>query len=517
MGEYVIERFLLKNHLSFAQCELEFSKGLIVFTGPSGAGKSVLMQGVLSLFGYGEAYADVMEMSIDQHLGLEAFGFAEENPNSIKFLKAKSGRYFINTQTISKKGMMELSRTFLNYLSHKDNSEFDNKRLLDLLDAVCEKHYAGHTQAVTSFKRSFEAYQILKDEFTRIEMEEKKIEDLKEFARFEITRIDEVSPKIGEDEELIIFKKTLSKKEKIEQAIQKASEIFNIESSVYEVLNLVEADTAFFDASMNELRLVFEKQQEHLDALEEIDVESLLDRIEKIAQLKKRYGSIEEALEHKKKRQEELAYYENIVFEKKQLEKKLHEATLDIEHQSQQLRAIRVQYLPLLQTCLNDYLEQLYMPHVVLSLEAIELHLQGMDLLHVNLGTVDLKKISSGEYNRLRLAFLATYNTFLLSNGGVLILDEIDSNLSGKEAMSVANVLKLLSDRYQIFAISHQPQLSSRANQHFLVTKDEHNHSFVHALNDVERIHELARMISGEHVTDEAIVFAKTLLESAKL
>ena len=120
------------------------------------------------------------------------------------------------------------------------------------------------------------------------------------------------------------------------------------------------------------------------------------------------------------------------------------------------------------------------MPSITLRLEVGSATELGIDTLCVNLGKVDLKKISSGEYNRLRLAFLATHNEFLLSSGGVLILDEIDANLSGKEAMSVANVLKALSEKYQIFAISHQPQLSSRANQHILVFKD--NSGISHAI-----------------------------------
>ena len=83
--------------------------------------------------------------------------------------------------------------------------------------------------------------------------------------------------------------------------------------------------------------------------------------------------------------------------------------------------------------------------------------------------------------------------------------------------MSVANVLKTLSTKYQIFAISHQPQLSSVANQHFLVTKDASHASHVVPLQNEERIVELARMVSGENVSEEAIVFAKSLLESANL
>ena len=513
----MIERLFIKNHLSFAECDIAFKKGLVVFSGPSGAGKSVLMQALLSLFGYGEVHADVIEAVVGEKVGLDAFGFEEEDPNVFKFIKAKNARYFINTQAVSKKGMMELSRTFVNYLSVKDNSEFENSRLLGLLDGVCMREEPIHKEEMSKFETLFGEYKKLKDELNQIEIEEKKIEDLKEFARFEIAKIDEVSPKIGEDEELVRFKKSLSKKEKIEQAMQKAGVIFELEGSVTEVLTLIEADSSFFDACINELRLVFEKQNETLEALEEIDVESLLDRIEKIAQLKKRYGSIEEALEHKQKRQEELERYENIAFAKTQLEKTVAKYETDVTTQSRKISKTRHQYAPLLEARLNDYLAQLYMPHVHLRLEEGMLCELGFDTLVVNLGKVDLKKISSGEYNRVRLAFLATHNEFLLSRGGVLILDEIDANLSGKESMSVANVLKTLSSKYQIFAISHQPQLSSVANQHFLVTKDSFHVSHVVPLKEEERIVELARMVSGENVSEEAINFAKSLLESADL
>lgn len=513
----MIERLFIKNHLSFAECDIEFSKGLVVFSGPSGAGKSVLMQGLLSLFGYGDVHADVIEATLASHLGLDVFGFEEEEPNIFKFLKAKNARYFINTQSVSKKGMTELSRTFVNYLSVKDNSEFENSRLLGLIDGVCSSKESTQQAAVTAFETLFLEYKKLKDELEHIEAEEKKVEDLKEFARFEIAKIDEVAPKIGEDEELVTFKKSLSKKEKIEAAMQKAGVIFELESSVVEVLNLIEADSSFFDAAMNELRLIFEKQNETLEALDEIDVESLLDRIEKIAQLKKRYGSIEEALMHRQKRQEELARYENIAFEKSQLEKTVAKFENEVKIQSLKISQTRKTYLPLLEARINDYLSQLYMPSLQLTLEEGALTELGFDSLHVNLGKVDLKKISSGEYNRVRLAFLATHNEFLLSKGGVLILDEIDANLSGKESMSVANVLKTLSNKYQIFAISHQPQLSSRADQHFLVTKDALHVSHVIPLREEERITELARMVSGENVSDEALVFAKSLLENTEL
>jgi DNA repair protein RecN (Recombination protein N) len=73
-----------------------------------------------------------------------------------------------------------------------------------------------------------------------------------------------------------------------------------------------------------------------------------------------------------------------------------------------------------------------------------------------------------------------------------------------------------LSEHYQIFAISHQPQLSATANQHFLVSKTN-NISTIVELNQNERVNEIARMISGENITLEALQFANTLLRKDNL
>lgn len=510
----MIERLYVKNHLSFEVCELNFSKGLIVFTGPSGAGKSVFMQALLSLFGHAEVMAEVVECTIDAPLDIESFGFENEDTTIFKCLKSKSVRYFLNNQSSSKKTMADVSRTFLNYLSLKDAGEFENGRLLRLLDGVCCAKESLHGKNVEAFSSAYASYKTVLEALEKIEAEEKKVDELKEFARFEIAKIEEISPKNGEDDALLQFKKSLSKKEKLENALLQASVIFDVESRVHDALNLMECESAFFDESMNELRNVFEKERQKLDELDEVDVEAMLDRIEKIAGLKKRYGSIEETLMHLEQKKNELARYENISFEKKNLEKEVYQQKLLLDKQAHQISLARQRYLPLLEETLNTYLKELYMPPIHLVFEQGEMMEQGYDILHVNLGKVDVKKISSGEYNRLRLAFLATYNAFLLSSGGVLILDEIDANLSGKESMSVAHVLKTLSKTYQIFAISHQPQLSSCADQHFLVTKDSLHVSHVTSLGEEERIVELARMVSGENVSTEALTFAKSLRES---
>ena len=136
----------------------------------------------------------------------------------------------------------------------------------------------------------------------------------------------------------------------------------------------------------------------------------------------------------------------------------------------------------------------------------------GQDEIKLSVSETKLKNLSSGELNRLRLAFIATESKILNAGQGIIFLDEIDANLSGKEAMSIAKVLDELSRFYQIFAISHLPQLSSKAHNHFLVEKNGAQ-SRVKKLEKEERVKELARMVSGEKISDEALKFAKTLFE----
>ena len=507
----MIERLHVKNQLSFEECDLSFKEGLIAFTGPSGAGKSVFMQAILSLFGHGEPSASSVEATITDKIDLEEYGLQSDEVNVFKYLKAKTTRYFINTQSVSRKSMSQITSSFINYLSVKDSQEFENERLLTLLDALIDIEQPLHVKSVEEYKELFFEYKKQQAKLDIIEQKEKKIEELKEFASFEINKIDEVSPKIGEDEELMHIKRTLSKKEKIQESLSSANSIFGAESSVSEFLSLIEKESGFFDEAMNELRAIIEDEVDRLNDLDEQDVESLLERIEKISSLKSRYGSIEEILEYREKKKQELEEYENISFEKENLQKECKEKLAILDTKSQAISLLRQKYISALNSKINSYLEMLYMPEVNLVNTKVELDEYGCDALHVELGRVNIKKISSGEYNRLRLAFIATTSEYLLEESGILILDEIDANLSGKESMSVAKVLKQLSRQYQIFAISHQPQLSSQADQHFFVHK-ENGKSEVKMLNPDERVVELARMVSGEEVSAEATKFAKTLL-----
>ncbi len=507
----MIERFYLKEALSFKELSLEFDANLIIFTGPSGAGKSILMDALLSIFGLKDATAKSAEISLDAPMNLESIGIEEERPNIFRLENKKSTRYFINDRQVSKKNLKNLSSSYIHYLSLRDINEFESHTMVNTLDRILAQEDANYESILHAFESNYKALQQNRQELQQIRKEAQKITDLKEFAKFEIAQIEEIAPEMDEYEELMRQKKELSKKEKLEALIDEAYEIFTYESKISQVLSELDEESPIFDEAMNDIRIKLENAKERLDELNALDIEAMLNRLDKLADLKRKYGSIEESLAYLERKKEELSRYENIDDTRDELEAEIAKLDKILQKDAQTLHTRRAKALNTLKTKTNHYLKHLFLEDLSLELTKGEMHRLGFDEISITLNDTPLAKVSSGELNRIRLAYLAAKSDLLKGESGVLILDEIDANLSGKESMSVATVLEQLAKTYQLFAISHQPQLSSKAQMHFLVHK-ENGESRVKLLTDKERITELSRMISGEKVTKEAVEFAKSLL-----
>jgi DNA repair protein RecN (Recombination protein N) len=507
----MIERVYLKNHLSFDEVELTFnevelklSKGLMIFTGPSGAGKSVLLQGILAIFAYVDANASLSEALIDDEVDLEEFGIEVDEAIIFKEIKKEKTRYFINNQAVSKKIAKKIANNFIDYLSLRNVDEFKNENLLKTLDNFSNNN-------IEDYEKLFFSYKKLQQQLKEIEDKEKKAIELKEFLGFEIEKIEKIDPKEGEFEELMEIKKSLSKIEKLRELSFKVNEIFEYENSVNELLNILEVDENFFDETMNELRNYIDIAQDKANFLENIDIEEVLTRLEDLHSLMKRFGTIKECLNYLKDKKIELEKLENLSFEKEKIKKDIINLETQLLKEAEKISLKRGQGIIIFEKKLNYFLEKLYMPKANVFLERVELNRYGIDEVKIIINDTDINLLSTGEFNRLRLAMLGSKIEFSNSSKS-LFLDEIDANLSGEESMSVAEVLKFLSKKYQIFAISHQPQLTSFADKHFFVGKKD-NKSFVKELDFQERIDEIARIISGKKLKKEALVYAKQLLK----
>jgi DNA repair protein RecN (Recombination protein N) len=137
-------------------------------------------------------------------------------------------------------------------------------------------------------------------------------------------------------------------------------------------------------------------------------------------------------------------------------------------------------------------------------------------LFSANKGTSlgSFKKVASGgEMSRIMLAIKAILADF--SKLPTILFDEIDTGVSGEIALKMGVIMKKMSANRQVFAITHLPQIASKGDSQYKVSKEtilENTISKIVKLNSEERIIEIAEMLSGKQITDSALSHAKTLL-----
>jgi len=506
----LIERLYLRELVTFDEVELEFDKGLVVLTGPSGAGKSVLMSAILGSFGHStQGAASLCEVTLSKPKNLTSELYELEDVLTLKTLKKEKLRYFLEGQNISKKALNEMFSPYVQYLSVRDKSGFESESLISMLDSSLLSKDKSFKKLRKEYVKRYSNYKEKARELAKIKEDEAKLVELIEFATYEVDKIEKINPVLGEDEELMQVKKQLSRIDKIKASLNTAMDIFIAETAVEEVYKLLDKDASVFVDAMNQVRADFEETEHLASELEMMNVEEILDRLSDITALQQRYGSIEEAISYKDLKKKELAGYENIEQDKSMIESFLSMEYVELSTLARQMTAARKKEATSLESVLEGYLKMLKLPALAFVFENKSLDASGTDILDVMLGTSKTNTLSGGEFNRVRLALMAS--TIQEAEGqGVLILDEIDANVSGDESIAIAELIQKLSAVYQIFAISHQPHLSAVANQHIVVTKDG-NKSQVIELSSEGRIHEISRIIAGENPTKEAMEFAKKL------
>ena len=507
----MIHRLLIRDLLSFREVKLEFAPGLVVLTGPSGAGKSLLMQAMLANLGIGQSDAKLCELEMDLPPGLESEELLLEDPLVVRAVRKERSRFTLNDQTLSRKRLAELLAPAVEYLSVRDRGGFENERLLELLDAVAAAEDPVHARRLAEYRERYRLWRERARELERIREDEKRLADLIEFARFEIDKIASVDPKEGEYEELLAVKQRLSRLDRIREAAAETQAIFELEGRIEELYRLMDRDGSWFSDAMNQLRIDLEEIDAMAAELEEVDVEEVLDRLEKLSGLIRRYGSVAEALAYKAAKEEELAGYEHIEADKSELEAFLAEEERTLRALAAELSAGRKAAAELVTERIAPTLERLKLPALNFRFGEGALEERGSDRVDLELEGSATATLSGGEFNRLRLALMSVAAQG--SEARIIFLDEIDANVSGDESIAIAEMIDALARRHQVFAISHQPHLSARAHQHILVRK-EAGESVAESLDEAGRIREIARIVSGEEADAEATAFAAKLRQT---
>jgi DNA repair protein RecN (Recombination protein N) len=275
--------------------------------------------------------------------------------------------------------------------------------------------------------------------------------------------------------------------------------------------------------------------------------EEVRERLGRLTMLKKKFGgSVESVLEHRDRITEALRTSSNVEGEVERLTVEIEEARTKCLQLAGKLSKKRLATSTMLATEVTRVLSALGMPNARFSVAVIQEEIPSENIREGDVGAVLVKEkryrltragldrveffvsanvgeeprplvrvASGGEISRIMLALksiLARHDRL-----PVVIFDEIDAGVSGRIAQSVGQSLKKLAGTIQVIVITHLPQIAGLADSHFAVSKTddgERTRTFMRKLGDEERVHEVARLLSGERITEAGLKGARELMRS---
>ncbi len=551
----MLRELRLNNLAIIKNLDLEFNEGLISLTGETGAGKSIILDGISLLIGersnlemirtgeeslFAEGVFDLSEVQKEK---LNKLGFEIEDDELIisrYFYRNSKSKITVNGMRMTVSKLKELMRNVLDLVGQHEHQYLLNKNYhLGLLDRFLDKN---GQELAKEIRNNVSSLKTINKKIEEIETEKFRIMEKKDILEFQSNEIANLSLKENEDNELEEEYKILFNagkiSEKLENSIQRLKEgeysvinsLGKIKKNLEQLSDISETYSELKEKIENiiyevdDIGYSLEDMVENVES-DDVRLEKVISRIDEINKLKLKYGStIEEILAFREGNEKKLSL---IKFENNELEvlkkEKEEKAKLYFEN-SQKLREIRKKVAEKLEKTINVQLKDLNMANSKFKVafsEKTVISSRGMDdvefMMVTNLGEnyKPLAKIASGgEISRIMLALKTVFSS--VDNISVLIFDEIDTGISGETVRKVAEKLKELSGTVQVICVTHSPQIAGKSNQQFFIKKEIENNvteTKVRELNTDERIREIARIISGDNITETSIKHAKEIMK----
>ena len=532
----------IENVAVVKRMDVELSPGMTVLTGETGAGKSIIVDSLNLISGAradkelirnGEARAEVSalfsELSEETIEKIRELGYECEDGSVLisRSFTASSSTARVNGAPITLAMLKRLSALLFGIHGQNDNALLSEpKNHLNILDTYAnnselQKEYSGKYEKVVALRKKLQA---LSDDL-------REQARMSEVLRFQISDIDAVKPKEGEEEELEALVLRLRGIEKINKScslVQRALEGGKGMGAIYLTDRASSALSSISDsipeaealaARLNEVKYELEDIAASVSALCEIDGDPtvMLDkaeaRLDAILKLKRKYGStVKEIIEFRDKAREKLEFIENADDIRVDIENELRDAESEAKNAAARLTESRRKAAHGLTRRVCESLAFLDMPKVRFeaSLEPLDdFSKSGRDsvefLISANAGEplLPMAKIASG--GELARIMLSLKNEINECDGiSTVVFDEIDTGISGKTSRKVGMKLKEIGRTAQVICVTHSAQIASLAHNHLFVSKaevDGRTESAIAVLNDEERINEIARILGGIEIT----------------
>jgi len=545
----MLRELRIKNFAIIDDLRIGFAEGLNVLTGETGAGKSIIVDSLSLALGSraqsdsirsGEKEAFVLAyFEIDGIEKIPDIGIDVSDGLILRrsiFSSGKS-RSYINDTMVSLQTLAEIGKCLVDiHGQHEHQSLLSVEKHRDFLDAF--GRLQEDREKVTALYREVEK---LTQEETDIKQKVKERAQRLDLLRFQIKEIHAASLQAGEKEALAGKKAILSNLsrlneltetayaliygsegsciENLSSIVSKVKEMSSIDQSAHDMQNMLESAVPLIEEAAGLLRGCKDKYDMEPERLTEIE-----DRLECIKKLEKKYGEgIENILKYRDEAEKELEGLElvdqrldAIEGDLRLKEEMLSGSAINLSEKRQKVAG---RMAGLVESVLKDLAFRNADFVIDIKHEAISLH--GIDrvefLFSANPGEPPkpLAKIASGgELSRVMLALKSILADF--DNISVLIFDEVDAGIGGKTAVSVGKKLKAISDKHQVLCTTHLPQIASKGDFHLKIEKgqkDDRVYLEVKELSGMERLNEIARMLSGK-ITEVSLTHAKELLES---
>lgn len=558
----MLQNLIIKNIVLIDEANIEFNNNLCVLTGETGSGKSILLDALSLAIGV-RSSARLLRNGEKQGSVVATFNIKDNkrcqkllNELEIEFEDEIVLRRILNNDGKSKAFINDIpvSQAFLNQVGEElveIHGQHDQRGLLnpsfhrDILDAYgnlreqrkmvatlynnmknTEAQLLELLNQKDNINQEIEYLEHILDEIKKMNIQENEEQELNE-KRILLMNKEKVLDILENVKSLVDGQNSVSKA--VVTAQGHLSRNINIGENIIEegknafeeIIDGFEKSLIEFNEAMNKINIIYE----NLD-FSELTLNDVEERLFAIRGLCRKLNITADILpNYKDELEQKLSKLKNQNVEIGDLEIKTKELKQEYLKEAEKLRVQRKSAAEELKKELIEELIPLKMSSTRFEVEFTDLNENswssaGIDgirfLVAINVGTNldDLSKVASGgELSRFMLALKVVLSK--IKSVPTLIFDEIDTGVSGAVADAIGERLKKLGQNLQVFVITHLPQVASKGDNHFKIHKEvkgDKTCTVIEKLNNETRKIEIAKMISGEVITNEALMMAEKLL-----
>jgi len=537
----MLQRLLIENYALIDHLDITFPGGLVIITGETGAGKSILL-GALSLVLGGRSDGSVLK-DPQRNCVVEATFEVEGQERIFRRVVTPQGRSrgFVDDEPAGVEQLRAAAAGLVDVHSqHQQLLLADRAFQRNVLDSYAgiRTEVADHARRYQTWLDAGKALQALEERIAAAERE-------RDYLEFQFGQLDGAALREGELEELEEEQQRLAHSESVKEQLTRVEQLFehdddSLAARLKEAAAALERVTPWFPefqafaARLESARIELKDIREEVSARGE-RIQFDPQRLETVeARLSQLYGllrkfdvpAVSDLIALRDDLSARLGENLDRQLERTKLQQEAAALAAECRKSADAIRAARQQAAPGLSALLQEQVRALEMPRARFEVQVEarpDIAADGADDIRFLFDANDrgLQPLShcasGGELSRIMLcikALLAEYQGM-----PTLVFDEIDSGVSGSVAEKMGRLIAEMGRRMQVVAITHLPQVASKGAAHLLVYKEPGTaglRTAIRPLEGEERVQEIARMLSGEAITPEALANAAVLLQGNK-